>query len=141
MRQSTIAASGSCCSAMAATILGRCGLRAAALRPGVPEVFQDDASSEEAMRSRTILAALPIVLLGSGQALAEDRTTVTACDTLLAARRIDAATGPAREAPEAGCRKVPKADIGSVEQRALIGGAPYECMTVAGAARCLWVVP
>ncbi|MCJ2123289.1 hypothetical protein [Methylobacterium sp. J-077] len=93
------------------------------------------------MRSRTLLAAMPIVFLGAGYASAQDRTTVTACETLIATRRIDAATGPAREAPEAGCRQIARADIGTVEQRALIGGAPYECMTVAGAGRCLWVVP
>jgi hypothetical protein len=100
-----------------------------------------DPNGEEAMRSRIILAALPIAVLGASQGAAQDRSTVTACETLLATRRIDAATGPAREAPEAGCRTIPKADIGTVEQRALIGGAPYECMTVAGSGRCLWVVP
>jgi len=93
------------------------------------------------MRSRILLAALPLVLVSEGHASAQDRTTVTACDTLIATRRIDAATGPARAAPEAGCRQIPKADIGTVEQRALIGGAPYECLTVAGAGHCLWVVP
>ncbi|MCJ2143652.1 hypothetical protein [Methylobacterium sp. E-066] len=93
------------------------------------------------MWSRILLAALALVCLGSGHASAQDRTTVTACDTLIAARRIDAATGPARDTPEAGCRQVPKADIGPVEQRALIGGAPYECMTITGAGRCLWVAP
>ncbi|SFL81397.1 hypothetical protein [Methylobacterium pseudosasicola] len=93
------------------------------------------------MRSGTLLAALPLVLLGATHASAQDRTTITACDTLIAARRIDAATGSARDAPEAGCRQIPKAEIGTVEQRALIGGAPYECMTITGAGRCLWVVP
>ncbi|MCJ2055488.1 hypothetical protein MKL09_02860 [Methylobacterium sp. J-048] len=93
------------------------------------------------MQSRTMLAALAIGLAGAGSAAAQDRATVTACDSLIATRRIDAATGPARETPEAGCRRISRADIGTVEQRALIGGAPYECMTVAGAGRCLWVVP
>jgi len=96
---------------------------------------------EEAMRSRILLAALPLVLVSEGHASAQDRTTVTACDTLIATRRIDAATGPDRAVPEAGCRQIPKADIGTVEQRALIGGAPYECLNVAGAGHCLWVVP
>lgn len=93
------------------------------------------------MRSRTLLAVLPLVFLGSGHASAQDPSTVIACDTLIATRRIDAATGPTREAPEPGCRRVPRADIGPVEQRALIGGAPYECMTITGSGRCLWVVP
>lgn len=92
------------------------------------------------MRSRLILAALAVVL-ASGPAPAQDKRTATACETLIATRRIDAATGPARNAPEAGCRTIPLADIGAVEHRALIGGAPYECMIVAGAGRCLWVVP
>ncbi|MHC2105661.1 MULTISPECIES: hypothetical protein [unclassified Methylobacterium] len=93
------------------------------------------------MRSRTLLAALPFVLLGSDYAAAQDPSTVTACDTLIATRRIDAASGPAREAPEPGCRRIPRGEIGPVEQRALIGGAPYECMTITGSSRCLWVVP
>lgn len=93
------------------------------------------------MRSRTILALIPIALW-SGTALAQDKTTATACDTLLAARRVDAAAGSGQPAlAEAGCRSIDRDKIGTVEQRALIGGAPYECMTIAGAGRCLWIVP
>lgn len=93
------------------------------------------------MMSRTILALVP-ALLWSGAAVAQDSTTAIACETLLAARRVDAASGSARRAEsEAGCRNVARETIGPVEQRALIGGAPYECMTIAGASRCLWVVP
>lgn len=96
---------------------------------------------EDAMLPRTILALLPAALW-AGSALAEDATTVTACETLLAARRLDAAAGSDRPAePEAGCRRLPRSQVGSVEQRAMIGGAPYECMTVTGSGRCLWIVP
>jgi hypothetical protein len=88
---------------------------------------------------RLVLAIAPVVLWSNGvYAQAAD---VTACDTLLAARRLDAA-GSAQQSPsEPGCRRIARRDIGTVEQRAMIGGAPYECMTVAGADRCLWIVP
>jgi hypothetical protein len=93
------------------------------------------------MRLPTLLAALTATVWSSA-AYAQDSTAVTACDSLIATRRIDAASGAAREAPkEAGCRRIPRSQIGTVEQRAMIGGAPYECMTVAGGGRCLWVVP
>ena len=93
------------------------------------------------MRSRTILATLPIILWAS-YAVAQDGSAVTACDTLIAARRVDAAAGSAQAAqPEAGCRRIPREEIGTVEQRAMIGGAPYECLRVTGASRCLWIVP
>ncbi|MCJ2088246.1 hypothetical protein MKK88_19990 [Methylobacterium sp. E-005] len=92
------------------------------------------------MMTRTLLM-LVTVLLGAEAAAAQDRTTATACDTLLAARRMDAASAPGQPSDEPGCRSVDRKSIGSVEQRALIGGAPYECMTIAGAGRCLWIVP
>lgn len=93
------------------------------------------------MMSRTILAFVP-TLLWSGVASAQDKGTAIACETLLAARRIDAASGAERQAgSEAGCRSVDRAAVGAVEQRALIGGAPYECMTIRGGGRCLWIVP
>ncbi|AIQ88571.1 MULTISPECIES: hypothetical protein [Methylobacterium] len=92
-------------------------------------------------RLALIVGALPI-LLAAEQAHAQDSETVTACETLISARRIDAAAGAERQAlGETGCRRIPRSAIGAVEQRALIGGAPYECMSVADAGRCLWVVP
>ncbi|MGH1572642.1 hypothetical protein ACRAWG_20680 [Methylobacterium sp. P31] len=93
------------------------------------------------IRSRTILALAP-ALLWCTASFAQDGTAVTACDTLLAARRIDAASGSARQAAsETGCRRISRSQIGTVEQRAMIGGTPYECMTIAGSGRCLWIVP
>ncbi len=97
------------------------------------------------MNFRNILALLFVTVptvASSGSAHAQDPDTVIACETLIAARRIDAATGADRAAPlDAGCRRIPRRTIGPVEQRALIGGAPYECMTIADAGRCLWIVP
>lgn len=93
------------------------------------------------MLIRTLLVLVSVVLW-SGAAAAQDHATAIACETLIAARRIDATTGPGHPAEaEAGCRSIDRKTIGSVEQRALIGGAPYECMTIAGAGRCLWIVP
>lgn len=93
------------------------------------------------MRSRTILAALAAILVPE-LAAAQDSAAVTACDSLIATRRIDAATGADRAAPlEAGCRRIARSAIGAVEQRAMIGGAPYECMSVTGGGHCCWIVP
>ncbi len=93
------------------------------------------------MRPRTILALVP-AMLWAGAALGQDKATAIACDTLLAARRVDAASGSDRNAAiDSGCRSVDRSTIGPVEQRALIGGAPYECMTITGTGRCLWIVP
>ncbi|MEE7447326.1 hypothetical protein MRF4_05595 [Methylobacterium radiotolerans] len=101
------------------------------------------------MRSRTrmalILALTAVVLplaVAPRKARAQGADSVVACETLIAARRIDAAAGGSGPAPsEAGCRPIPRSAIGAVEQRALIGGAPYECMTIADGGRCLWIVP
>ena len=92
------------------------------------------------MRVGFVLAALP-TLWWPQMACGQD-ANVTACDTLLATRRIEAASGRSRTAAEEpGCRRIARGDVGSVEQRAMIGGAPYECLTVAGGSRCLWIVP
>ncbi|MGU3474254.1 hypothetical protein [Methylobacterium sp. D48H] len=98
-------------------------------------------------RSRLVLPA--VLVLAAVSVAVAPRTTraqgadsVMACETLIAARRIDAASGSGGPAPtEAGCRRIPRSAIGTVEQRALIGGAPYECLTVAVAGPCRWIVP
>ncbi|MBE7199655.1 MAG: hypothetical protein INR70_17885 [Parafilimonas terrae] len=91
---------------------------------------------------RRMALALAAIGLWAGSAAAQDDASVTACDTLIAARRIDAAAGSGQPAaPEPECRRVPRSQVGPVEQRALIGGAPYECLSVAGKGRCLWIVP
>jgi hypothetical protein len=94
------------------------------------------------MLRRTALAFAAIGLWTGSAAAQDGGASVTACDTLIAARRIDAAAGSGQAAaPEPECRRVPRSQVGAVEQRALIGGAPYECLSVAGTGRCLWIVP
>ncbi|XYD08337.1 hypothetical protein R1A27_25525 [Methylobacterium sp. NMS12] len=99
------------------------------------------------MRSRSPLAPVAALILvtltvAPRNARAQGADSVIACETLIAARRIDAASGGGGSAPsQAGCRRIPRSAIGTVEQRALIGGAPYECLSIAGGGRCLWIVP
>ncbi|SEG21250.1 hypothetical protein SAMN04488144_111120 [Methylobacterium sp. 190mf] len=98
-------------------------------------------------RSRQVLPAVLVLAALSGAvapwtARAQGADSVMACETLIAARRIDASSGSGGPTPtESGCRRIPRSAIGTVEQRALIGGAPYECLTVAGGGPCRWIVP
>ncbi|WP_336487539.1 hypothetical protein [Methylobacterium nigriterrae] len=70
---------------------------------------------------------------------------VVACDSLVGLRQLMARAGedraavPVHLAGAPGCRTVPRARLGAVERRAMVGGAPYECLTAEGA--CLWVLP
>lgn len=97
--------------------------------------------SRQVLPAVVVLAALPFAV-APRTARAQGAASVMACETLIAARRIDAASGSGGPAPtEAGCRRIPRSAIGTVEQRALIGGAPYECLTVAGGGPCRWIVP
>jgi len=96
------------------------------------------------MRSGPILALVlgALTLAAPSDPRAREADSVVACETLISARRIDAASGAAAPAPsEAGCHHIPRSDVGPVEQRALIGSTPYECVIVANAGRCLWLVP
>ncbi|WP_375464603.1 hypothetical protein [uncultured Methylobacterium sp.] len=79
-------------------------------------------------------------------ALAADAGLVVACDSLVSLRLLTAAapdrsTALARVAEQPGCRVTPRADIGVVEHRAMIGGVPFECLAVRAEAQCLWVQP
>ena len=83
-------------------------------------------------------------LLGfAGPAAAQPADGVVACDSLVSLRILGAASDhdPARVARQPGCRLVARADIGAVEHRAMIGGAPFECLTVRTEKACLWVQP
>ncbi|MDP4025918.1 hypothetical protein Q8W71_25120 [Methylobacterium sp. NEAU 140] len=81
-----------------------------------------------------------LAALTAAPASAVDGPAVIACDSLLAARRVDAAASrPAEPGPD--CRQVDGSGVGAVERRALVGGAPYECRAVAGTPDCLWIVP
>lgn len=86
-----------------------------------------------------IAAALPI----SVQAQAPD---VIGCDSLVALRLFTASARTPTEASERlsshpGCRRVSRGELGDVGQRAMIGGAPFECLAIRGSEACLWVAP
>ncbi|GJE41894.1 hypothetical protein [Methylobacterium soli] len=72
---------------------------------------------------------------------------VVACDSLIALRQLMARAGEDRGAAaalvaqEPLCRALPRAEIGAVAHRAMVGGAPYECLAVQAAPACLWVLP
>ncbi len=99
------------------------------------------------MRVRPVCAVLPLLIgpwsaAASAQVDARSGTQVVACDTLLAVRRIGSASDGARDpVTEPGCRRIGRNDIGPVERRAMVGGAPYECLTIEGSSSCLWVAP
>lgn len=87
-----------------------------------------------------------------GQARASDDTRIVACDTLIALRLLtasvddDRARAAARVAEQPACHLVPRDTVGEVEHRAMIGGAPFECLSVKGGdtkdgGSCLWVQP
>lgn len=65
---------------------------------------------------------------------------VVACDTLVNLRvlmgqaQADLATHP-------GCRRIARDRIGAPEHRAMIGGAPFECLAVTDEPSCLWIKP
>ena len=71
---------------------------------------------------------------------------VVACRTLVALRLLSAAVdgdrGAAarRVAEQPDCTLVPRGDVGAVRHRAMVGGAPYECLDLR-AGDCLWVLP
>lgn len=73
------------------------------------------------------------------------KADLLACETLIAARVAMAREPDARTASavseQLGCASVPRDGIGAVEQRAMVGGRPYECLTLKDAGRCVWIVP
>lgn len=87
---------------------------------------------------------LPLALALPAQALEPEQ--VAACDSLVALRQLAAGAGEDRARAAAqvsgqqGCRLVPRAAVGAVERRAMVGGAPYECLAVSSGG-CLWVMP
>jgi hypothetical protein len=88
-----------------------------------------------------------LLLLSALPAAAEaPADAVPVCESLVALRQLAARSGEdraraaAQVASQPGCRLVPRAAIGAVERRAMVGGAPYECM-IQAAGGCLWVMP
>lgn len=72
-------------------------------------------------------------------------TDVVACKTLVELRVLmaqgDRAAAEAALPQHPGCRRIPRARIGVAEHRAMVGGAPFECLGVAGESECAWVMP
>ena len=71
---------------------------------------------------------------------------VTGCESLVSLRLLMAGARSSIEAGERlpnnpGCRRVSRGQLGDVGQRAMIGGAPFECLAIRGAEACLWVAP
>lgn len=104
-------------------------------------------------RAGRILGSLPASLSGflltaapALPARALEQEQVAACDSLVALRQLaaavheDRARAAAQASAQAGCRLVPREAIGTVERRAMVGGAPYECLAVSSGG-CLWVLP
>ncbi len=92
------------------------------------------------------LAAFLAMAAFDRAAFAEPAEQVAACDTLVSLRVLtaaapDRAAALARAAGQPGCKPIPRAGIGAVEHRAMIGGAPFECLAVKGEPACLWVQP
>lgn len=88
------------------------------------------------------------VILGALLAVTPARAetpAVIACETLVSLRVLMAAGG--HDAMEGvlprhpGCRTISRDRIGAPEHRAMVGGAPFECLAVAGEKDCAWVVP
>jgi hypothetical protein len=93
------------------------------------------------MNRGTLLAScLALGLLGLRPAQAEEPTLI-ACESLVALRLLTAAPPATRAAERPGCTRIARDRIGMVEQRAMVGGTPYECLSLEGSGRCLWVVP
>lgn len=87
-----------------------------------------------------LASCLALGLLGLRPAQAQEPTLV-ACESLVALRLLTAEPPAARTAERPGCTRVARDRIGAVEQRAMVGGTPYECLSLKDAGRCVWVVP
>ena len=93
-----------------------------------------------------LIAGVLLMPVPAARAAEASSEPVPACDSLVALRQLaagaheDRARVIAQVSAQAGCRLVPRAEIGAVERRAMVGGAPYECLAVATGG-CLWVLP
>lgn len=102
------------------------------------------------------IRCLLLALLGvasAARAAPDAGPNVIACDTLVSLRvlmaqaRDDHSAAVSRLSEHPGCRIVARERVGEAEQRAMIGGAPFECLRIAGdgattaQAACAWVMP
>ncbi|WP_247634647.1 hypothetical protein [Methylobacterium sp. 37f] len=97
---------------------------------------------------RPCLFASFLVLGATGvaePARAAETTDVIGCDTLVELRvlmaRGDHAAIEAALPGHPGCRRIARARIGAAEHRAMVGGAPFECLAVTQASACAWILP
>ncbi|GJD77354.1 hypothetical protein [Methylobacterium gregans] len=95
---------------------------------------------------RRLPCTLLLLLAADPAAAQAPRDAVPVCESLVALRQLAARVGEDRVRAAAavssqpGCRLVPRDAIGAVEHRAMVGGAPYECLAQATGG-CLWVMP
>ncbi len=86
-----------------------------------------------------------LVLCGAAALAAEQNIPVLACDTLVALRLLmaegDRDAALARLPAHPGCRVLERDRVGLPEHRAMIGGSPFECLTIKDEAVCAWVYP
>ncbi|KQP51658.1 hypothetical protein [Methylobacterium sp. Leaf106] len=90
-----------------------------------------------------------LVIAASKAASAGDASPrdVVACDTLVQLRVLmgrtpsDPAAASADLSGHPGCRRIARDRVGAPEHRAMIGGAPFECLAVTGEASCFWIMP
>ncbi|MEA1832713.1 hypothetical protein U8607_11530 [Methylobacterium durans] len=95
------------------------------------------------------IAGIGLGALAAGPAPAQPAGAGEAivCESLVELRLLmagapgDRAAAASHLAERTGCRRVSRAAIGAVERRAMVGGAPFECLAVREAAGCLWLLP
>jgi hypothetical protein len=94
-----------------------------------------------------ILAGAVLALAASGAARGADGQPVIACETLVGLRLLmgdgvgDHASATMRLSHHPTCRLVPRERVGAAEHRAMVGGAPFECLAIQDEGRCAWVMP
>lgn len=106
------------------------------------------------MRSRITAAVLGLLgawsLCGAARPQASGAAApadVIACADLVDLRLLmgsvhdDRAAAARRLAEHPGCRTVARARIGEARNRAMIGGAPFECLAIRDEGACGWVMP
>jgi hypothetical protein len=97
--------------------------------------------------SRAGLAALLLGLAAVSAARPQptESTDVVACKSLVALRVLmasgDRAAAEAALPQHPECRRIARARIGAAEHRAMVGGAPFECLGVTNESDCVWVMP
>lgn len=99
-------------------------------------------------RTARLVASVGLLLGGGGTAVAEPGgQAVVVCETLVGLRLLmgdgasDHASAAARLPRHPACRLVPRDRVGLAEHRAMVGGAPFECLTIRDEGHCAWVLP